>query len=142
MQVYLLQAFLFGLEEKTNRTLIPNLIDMCCNFSIVKKTENGQLILLKGCGNYQLTFKNLTFNLTKAELQSFHSYLKNIDIEYWEKEYEHSIYEKKIPIPTLQSNLIILINRYEIYELITLLQFKTKVSSLQSSDINYTIIWN
>ena len=47
--------------------------------------------------------------------------VKNIDCDYWEKEYENSIYQKKIPIPTLQSNLIILLERYEVLELLILL---------------------
>ena len=64
------------------------------------------LIFMKGCGNYQLTFNNLNFSLTEDELIGFANYLKRIDIDYWEKEYEHSIYIKKIPIPTLQSNFI------------------------------------
>ncbi len=53
------------------------------------------LIFLKGCGNYQLTFNNLNFSLTKEELIAFTNYLKRIDIDYWEKEYQHSIYKRK-----------------------------------------------
>ena len=49
---------------------------MCCNFTILKQTENGILVLLKGCGNYQLTYKNLNLNLTKFEINSFEKYLK------------------------------------------------------------------
>lgn len=115
---------------------------MCCNFTILKQTENGILVLLKGCGNYQLTYKNLNLNLTKFEINSFEKYLKNIDINYWEKEYENSIYERKIPIPTLQSNLMLLINRQELHELINLINYQTKKPFLKHDEINYCIIWN
>lgn len=100
------------------------------------------LVLLKGCGNYQLTFNNLNFNLTPFELKHLTHFLKTIDCNYWEKEYENSIYEKKIPIPTLQTNLMILLNRFEVNELIELLSFKKTEKLLKSKDINYRLNWN
>lgn len=115
---------------------------MCCNFSILKQTENGMLILLKGCENYQLTFKNLNFNLSEKELITFKNYLKNVNIDYWEKEYEHSIYDKKIPIPTLQTNFIILINRFELYELTLLLNIGDKNDYLNYRYLKSKINWN
>lgn len=115
---------------------------MCCKYSIVNQSENGMLVLLKGCGNYQLTFNNLNFNLTPSELEHLSKFLKTIDCKYWEKEYENSIYEKKIPIPTLQSNLMILLNRFEVSELIELLSFKKTEKLLKSKDINYGLHWN
>lgn len=100
------------------------------------------LIFLKGCGNYQLTFNNLNFSLTEEELIAFKEYLKQINIEYWEKEYEHSIYKKKIPIPTLQSNFIILVNRFELYELLLLLNIDTSNEMLSYNDLKNGIFWN
>jgi len=115
---------------------------MCCNYSILKQTQNGMLIFLKGCDNYQLTFNNLNFSLTEEELIAFKNYLKRIDIDYWEKEYEHSIYQKKIPIPTLQNNFIILINRFELYELLLLLNIDNANEMLSYSDLKNGIHWN
>lgn len=100
------------------------------------------LIFMKGCGNYQLTFNNLNFSLTEEELIAFKEYLKQINIEYWEKEYEHSIYKKKIPIPTLQSNFIILINRLELYELLLLLNIDKGNEMLCYNDLKNEICWN
>lgn len=100
------------------------------------------LIFLKGCGNYQLTFNNLNFSLTEEELIAFKEYLKQINIEYWEKEYEHSIYKKKIPIPTLQSNFIILVNRFELYELLLLLNIDNTTEILGYNDLKNGIFWN
>ena len=100
------------------------------------------LIFLKGCGNYQLTYNNLNFSLTEDELIAFKKYLKQINIEYWEKEYEHSIYKKKIPIPTLQSNFIILVNRFELYELLLLLNIDNTNEILGYNDLKNEIFWN
>ena len=100
------------------------------------------LIFLKGCGNYQLTFNNLNFSLSEDELIAFKKYLKQINIEYWEKEYEHSIYKKKIPIPTLQSNFIILVNRFELYELLLLLNIDNTTEMLSYNDLKNGISWN
>ncbi|AWM12740.1 hypothetical protein NHF50_02250 [Flavobacterium sp. NRK F10] len=114
---------------------------MCRNYILLNQTENGLLLFLKGCANYQLSYKNLNFSLTKEELKAFKNYLKKINIEYWETEYQNSIYPKKIPIPTLQKNFIILLDRIEIEELLRLLQ-KEYCSFLRFSDIKNTIIWN
>ncbi len=115
---------------------------MCCNYSILKQTQNGMLIFLKGCGNYQLTFNNLNFSLTEEELIAFTNYLKRIDIDYWEKEYQNSIYKKKIPIPTLQNNFIILITRLELHELHLLLSTESSNEMLSYHDLKNGICWN
>ena len=136
MRHYRLQDSLFGGENE-----IKNKV-MCCNYSILKQTQNGMLIFLKGCGNYQLTFNNLNFSLTEDELIAFANYLKRIDIDYWEKEYEHSIYQKKIPIPTLQTNFMILLERNEVNELLFLLDKPTSKEYLSVEGINYQIYLN
>ncbi len=109
---------------------------MYCNYCILKRTENGMLVVLKGKENheYQLTFKNLLFGLTKKELEGFIIYLNNIDCSYWEQEYENSIYEKKIPIPTMQSNFVVLLDWFEVNELLKLLNFECKSDSLNAED--------
>lgn len=99
---------------------------MCCNFTKVKETKNGILIYMNNCKKFQLSFNNLHFSLDIIELQTFKDFLRKVDIGYWEKEYENSIYNKKIPIPTLQKNFIILIDRYELFELLSLLDFDTE----------------
>lgn len=99
---------------------------MCCNFTKVKETKNGILIYMNNCKKFQLSFNNLHFSLDIIELETFKDFLRKVDISYWENEYENSIYNKKIPIPTLQKNFIILIDRYELFELLSLLDFDTE----------------
>ena len=111
-----------------------------CKF--LNTSLNGNLIKCTRSENFQLSYKNLTFSLTPFELESFKTYLSKIDASYWEKEYENSIYEKKIPIPTLQTNLMLLIDRNELYELLDLLNLKKGKIYLSVEDIKYPLILN
>lgn len=113
-----------------------------CELKVLNRTNNGILIFCKGKAMYQLLFNNLTFNLSQAELTSFYDYIKKIDCNYWEQEYKNSIYDKKIPIPTLQKNFIILFDRFEIDELILLMDFRKKDEVLKSKDIKYPVNLN
>ncbi len=115
---------------------------MCQKIKYLSQTQNGMLIQCSHSENYQLCFKNLNFNLTMVELESFIDFLEKIDADYWEREYENSIFEKKIPIPTLQTNFIILIDRHELMELIDLLNFKEKKKYLSFKDIKYPVSLN
>jgi len=113
-----------------------------CELKVLNRTSNGVLVFCQRKGMYQLLFNNLTFSLNQIELDSFFEYIKNIDCSYWEMEYRNSIYEKKIPIPTLQKNFIILFDRLEIKELKLLLNFKTKEEDLKYADIKYPMNLN
>jgi hypothetical protein len=113
-----------------------------CNLKILNRTSNGILLYCHDRDMYQLLFNNLTFDLSSIEMTSFSNYLEQIDIDYWETEYQHSIYEKKIPIPTLQSNFIILLNRKELEELRFLVDCVYEDKILKPVEINYLIISN
>ena len=115
---------------------------MCQKIKYLNQTQNGMLIQCSHSENYQLIFKNLNFNLTAAELESFNVFLNKINADYWEVEYENSIFDKKIPIPTLQTNFIILIDRQELNELIQLVNFEEKKIYLSFSDIKYSLSLN
>ena len=113
-----------------------------CNLKILNRTSNGILMHCEHRDMYQLLFNNLTFDFSSIEMTSFSNYLDQIDIDYWEREYKHSIYEKKIPIPTLQSNFIILLNRKEVEELRYLVDCISEFRILKPVEINYMIISN
>jgi hypothetical protein len=91
---------------------------------------------------YQLLFNNLTFDFSGLEMTSFANYLDQIDADYWEREYKNSVYDKKIPIPTLQSNFIILLNRKELEELQFLVDCVSVDKILKPVEINYIFISN
>lgn len=113
-----------------------------CELKVLNRTSNGILVFCPKKGMYQLLFNNLTFSLNQVELDGFFDYIQNIDCNYWEQEYKNSIYEKKIPIPTLQKNFIILFERSEIYELTLLLNYKIRNKDLKFTDIKYPLNLN
>ena len=113
-----------------------------CNLKILNRTSNGILMHCEDRDMYQLLFNNLTFDFSSTEMTSFSNYLDQIDIDYWEREYKYSIYEKKIPIPTLQSNFIILLNRKEVEELRYLVDCISEYRILKPVEINYQMFSN
>jgi hypothetical protein len=113
-----------------------------CELKVLNRTSNGVLVFCPKKGMYQLLFNNLTFSLTQPELDGFFEYIKGIDCDYWETEYKNSIYEKKIPIPTLQKNFIILFDRSEICELALLMDLMSKDEILGYADIKYPLNLN
>lgn len=113
-----------------------------CNLKIVNRTSNGLLLFCPKNDMYQLSFNNLSFNLNSTEMDSFSNYLTRIDSDYWENEYRNSIYEKKIPIPTLQSNFIIMLNRKELDELRDLVDIQKGYNILKSNEIDYKLFYN
>lgn len=113
-----------------------------CSIKIINKTANGILMFCPRNKTFNLSFNNLTFNFSHKELYDFIAFIENIDGDYWEKEYRNSIYSKKIPIPTLQSNFIILIDRNDLEELLALLYFDKKEPYLKHSQISYNLIFN
>lgn len=109
---------------------------------ILNRTSNGLLLFCRHRGMYQLLFNNLIFDFSSTEMTSFSNYLDQIDAEYWENEYQHSIYEKKIPIPSLQSNFIIMLNSKELKELRFLVDCLNEYKILKPMEINYRLMLN
>lgn len=117
---------------------------MCHNIRIESQTKNGIVVTCTDCDKYQVLYKNLNFNFEQYEYDSFIKYLTSIDSESWELEYKNSIYSKRIPIPTAQQNLMILVNSEELLELKKLL-IKNKQSVIKGiswNEINYNMIYN
>ncbi len=114
-----------------------------CKIIVLNRTKSGIILYCNNNKNYQLLFKNLNFNLTVAEWKSFYNYIHTVDIHYWEKEYRNSIYKKTIPIPTVQSNFIILLDKHELMELKDLMNFSTQDEIWLSLDtIDYPLNLN
>lgn len=114
-----------------------------CVPTFIKRTKNGMIVHCLCSDTYQLLFKNINYNLTYAELENFAQYIGAIDEEYWQQEYKNSVYEKKIPIPSLQSNLMILLDSVDLYELRELLNYKTKATRFMTfREIDHTIMLN
>jgi hypothetical protein len=113
-----------------------------CNLKTLNKSTNGVLFFCLKNRTFNLSFNNLTFNFTNKELFDFIKYIGKIDCDYWENEYQNSIYPKRIPIPTMQTNFIILLDRQEVEELQYLLDFEKKDEFLKLHQIQYNLILN
>ena len=113
-----------------------------CDFRIIQKTTNGLLLFCPKGNCFQLSFNNFFFNLSSYELNGFINFIENIDYNYWEQEYRNSVYQKKIPIPTLQSNLMIMLDKNELLELKILLKIFKENHILNANEINYTMSIN
>lgn len=115
---------------------------MCNIVTLVAKVKSGELSYCRHCRSFHLIFNNLFYELTRQELKKLKQYVDTIDISYWETKYEHTNLNRKIPLPTTQDNLIIMLNRQEVSELKRLLAFKNykykqPISFLNADDIDY-----
>lgn len=117
---------------------------MCHKLKTIGKVKSGELSLCETCKSYQLQFNNLFFELNAEEFDAFKDYVFNLELDYWEQKYACSKMQRKIPIPSLQKNLLLIFNKQEIKELKTLLTLKSqpKYPNIDVNDIDYTIIIN
>jgi protein associated with RNAse G/E len=114
-----------------------------CKINYLKRTKDGILLFCKTSEMYQLLFKNINFNLTQMEFDCLSSYIKNIDEHYWMEEYRYSIYNKNIPIPLLQDNLMILLDLNDLIELRELLNYKShSIRFITFREIDYNVMLN
>lgn len=117
---------------------------MCNNIKTIAKVKGGELSLCLRCNIYHLSFNNLFFEFTPAELESFRKYIFMLEVEYWEHKYNFTRIKRKIPIPSTQQNLFLMFNREEITALKTLFskQKEEQLSILNIDEIDYTYVLN
>ena len=118
---------------------------MCHNIKIIAKVKSGQLFMCSQCQTYHLEFNNIYLEFNKKEFEQFKSYILEIEMDYWECKYARSKIKRKIPIPSIQSNLVLMFKRQEIKELRVLLSGASKDvfnTFLSLNDIDYTLILN
>jgi len=118
---------------------------MCKNIKAISKTSKGELNFCKGCQQFHLEFNNIYFEFTPKEYEQFKMYILFVEADYWEHKYACANVKRKIPIPTLQDNLVLMFNRQEIKELQTLVNGKDKEvfdTMIAVDDIDYTLIVN
>lgn len=116
---------------------------MCHSLKIISKVKSGELSLCKDCNIYHLEFNNIYFEFNVQQFNFFKAYLIEIDSQFWEKKYACSNFKRKIPIPSMQDNLILMFNRQEIEELKTLISGKKGSDCiLNVDDIDYAFVLN
>ena len=118
---------------------------MCNSTEIISTVKSGELTKCKQCNIYHLSFNNIYLEFSFKEFERFRTYILDIDTEYWEAKYATSNIKRKIPIPSMQENLVLLFKREEIGELKLLfkrLDSQEKQHMLKMEDIDYTLILN
>lgn len=92
-----------------------------------------------------MTFGQFLLELSPRELQSFAVYLEELDIDYWEDTRSPRDVKRRIPIPTQQANLCLMLNRNELYELKGLVfhrKTKKDIRLLNPREIDCDLIYN
>lgn len=117
---------------------------MCSSLTIIRQVNKGILTFCKACKIYHLEFTNIYLEFSEEEFKQFKTFLLTIEVSYWEHKYANVNIRRKVPIPTTQSNLMLMFNRHEIEELITLFCSKTtdKKPLLDAAQIDYTLVMN
>jgi hypothetical protein len=115
---------------------------MCQGLKIISKVRSGELTFCKSCNCYHLKFNNLYFELNAFDLKKLKNFLLKIDVDYWERNYAHTNFKRKIPITSINHNIVLMFNRYEIEELKTLLLKQKTDAILNVDDIDYQFILN
>jgi hypothetical protein len=90
-----------------------------------------------------MLFNNFHLILDQDQFYSLKNYIANIDVSYWEAQYECTSIKRKIPIPTCQENLILIFNKHEFDAFKRLFQHTSNRSKILSvEDIEYNHILN
>lgn len=117
---------------------------MCQKMTVINHTKNGFFLQCEKCKSYQVSFGNIYLELTEKELTHFQGFLAQLDPNHWERVYCNCTIKRKIPIPTLQSNLQIMLNRAELEEFKILLNVNaTNATALITAEnVDYTVVLN
>ena len=115
------------------------------SIKVLSKVRSGELSFCMQCQVYHLQFNNIYLELSEQEFQQFREYILNIEIDYWEHKYACATMKRKIPINSLQPNLVLMFKRQEVNELQTLFSGDIEDvfdNNLDISEIDYTLILN
>lgn len=118
---------------------------MCNSIKTISKVKSGELSICCQCHIYHLEFNNIYLEFNQKEFEQFRSYILEIEMDYWECKYASAKVKRKIPIPSMQQNLVLMFKREEIRELQMLLTTSSKDifnSYLNINDIDYKFILN
>ncbi|MFV0573005.1 MAG: DUF6686 family protein [Xanthomarina gelatinilytica] len=108
----------------------------------LSKVNSGALSVCLDCNIYHLEFNNLYFEFNTKQFKHFKTYVLSVDCMFWECKYAKTCFKRKIPIPSMQDNLILMFNRQEIEELKSLMLQQKTLRLLDVDAIDYKLILN
>jgi len=91
--------------------------------TIMNQTLHGRIFKCDQCDRFHIEFKNLNFNFTKEQLESFVDYLVQVDGEWCEQQNQRLAFRRKIVLPIGHDYFNVLLNADELQELKQLLNF-------------------
>nr|WP_293301466.1 DUF6686 family protein [Allomuricauda sp.] len=117
---------------------------MCYRTKTLAKNEEGQLLYCNECNCYHLYFNNLYLEFTKREFNAFKRYVSEIDVDLWESCPNRTSLKRRIPIPTLQTNLVLTFCQQELQSLKNLIFEETSKPNtpISAMEIDYIHILN
>ena len=111
---------------------------MCKEYcKVVSKNKYGQLSYCSSYKLFNLTFKNILIELSLKELIAFQKLIQEIDIDYWQSNFNRKFVKRNIPILTNQQNLILIFSFQELNYLkeIVFLDNNTNKDYISYSDL-------
>ncbi|MDO5969278.1 hypothetical protein Q4Q35_05610 [Flavivirga aquimarina] len=118
---------------------------MCNTIKTISKVKSGELSICLQCNIYRLEFNNIYLEFEQKEFEQFKTYILDLEMGYWEQRYASTKLKRKIPIPSMQHNLVLMFKQEEINELKTLvlnISDDIYTTLLNIKDIDYTLILN
>lgn len=118
---------------------------MCEKLIKIKQNEYGELNYCTKDQLYHLMFNNFHLMLDQDEYESLKIYISEIDIKFWLDKFCDTSFRRKIPIPTIQENLILVFDIIEFINLKSLFFYHPNQENLlylSTSQIEYNIILN
>ncbi len=116
---------------------------MCPSLRLLNQTRNGRFTFCNNSKLFQIIFNNLCFEFFEWELDSFKSYLEQLD-----KSSDHQLlYEindgRNVPISVGNKYFVILVSPEELNELLYLVsKVPLEPRFLKAKEINYKILEN
>ncbi len=90
--------------------------------NVISKTKNGKIFKCDKCNSIHLEFKNLNFNFSEEQFDTFADYIVALNGFEWEKKNKESYFNRKIFI-AVNSSFNVVLHNYELLELKQLLSF-------------------
>lgn len=92
---------------------------------------------------YHVLFNNIHFMLNQKQFISLKNHIRNIDIKYWESQFEYTSIKRKITVLTCQENLVLEFDKHEFDAFRSLFfNYSNIPKVLTVDDIEYNFILN
>ncbi len=89
---------------------------------VLSQTPNGRVFICPNCNKIHVEFHNFLFSFDEEEYRYFQRCFARMDGCYYEAVNSDIVYTRKIIVPIGHKNASMMLNRYELHELKSLLK--------------------